>query len=108
MYVIKTEYRPRWQRKLIEGYNKKAPNNFYGEDWIILSIGLRKALKRCQWCNKKFSPRELQVHHIGCVKFNLDQKFDRRILLVVCDTCHHELEPWSRINLTQMLPQLFE
>jgi len=93
---------------MIENYKKKIGKSpFYGDDWVILSNDLR-SIKRCQWCNKGFFRSKLTVHHIGCVKFNIDQLLDKRILLVVCHDCHHELEPWSRINLTQMLPQLFE
>lgn len=102
--------RPAWQNRVIVAYKSKLEKSaiFYGDDWILLSIELRKKFKRCQWCDNYFKQRELQGHHIGCVKFNPDQKLDRRIILIVCDKCHLELEPWSRINLMQMLPQLFE
>jgi hypothetical protein len=109
MFHLITPPKKTWQEKVIANYKAKVGKSpFYGDAWVILSIMLRKKYKKCQWCDKHFNQKALQVHHIGCVKFNLDQKLDERILLVVCETCHEELEPWSRINLTQMLPQLFE
>lgn len=105
----KEEGRPRWQQVVIANYKAKLGRScFYGDDWVILSIELRKKYKRCQWCDRYFKQRELAGHHVGCVKFNIASLLDTRVILVVCDSCHLLLEPYSRINLTQMLPQLFE
>jgi hypothetical protein len=107
--LIKVPSRPRWQQQVINGYKAKIGTSaYYGDDWVLLSMELRKKYKCCQWCDKYFKQRELAGHHIGCVKFNSKQILDRRIILVVCNDCHKLLEPWSRINLTQMLPQIFE
>lgn len=109
-FKVQISNRPAWQNRILTAYKAKTEKNqtFYGDDWILLSIELRKQFKHCQWCDQYFKQRELQGHHVGCVKYNVEQKLDRRIILVVCDGCHELLEPWSRINLTQMLPQLFE
>lgn len=98
------------QRNIREINQKKYYySSKYGDFWVELSTRLRKKYRRCQWCDKKFrNTCRLQGHHIGCVKYNPDQKLDERIIIVVCDGCHTILEPWSKINLTQMLPQLFE
>jgi hypothetical protein len=106
---LKIENRPIWERKRIAGYKEKMERgHYYGDEWVILSQALRRRYKRCLWCDKPFVQKQLQVHHAGCVKFNPDHIHDERILLVVCDACHVLLEPWSRINLSQMLPQLYE
>jgi hypothetical protein len=107
--ILKVDIRPIWERRLIANYRAVAGrSSYYGDDWIRISLELRRNFKRCQWCDEVLKVEKLAVHHIGCVKFNVDHKFDSRILLVVCRDCHEELEPWSRINLTQMLPQLCE
>lgn len=97
-----------------EFYRKKSGidtyySSRYGEDWVKLSKRLRDKLKRCQWCNKKQRHlSDLAGHHIGCVKYNYQHLLDERVIIIVCDSCHKLLEPWSKINLTQMLPQLYE
>jgi hypothetical protein len=81
----------------------------YGEAWGLFSSALRNKIKRCQWCNKKQRHlSQLAGHHIGCVQYNYKHLTDERVVLVVCRECHELLEPWSKINLTQVLPQLYE
>lgn len=88
---------------------KSSYRSRYGDAWIEFSYNLRRKIRRCQWCNIKVrNTSELAGHHIGCMKYNIGHLLDAHIVMVVCDTCHKELEPYSRINLTEMLPQLFE
>lgn len=102
------------EKSFVKNYKKlEGTDNYYssryGESWIILSRMLRERIRRCQWCNKKQRHlSDLAGHHIGCVKFNYDHLLDERVIIIVCDTCHKLLEPYSKINLTQMLPQLYE
>lgn len=98
--VTQVTYKPK-----ISYYSSK-----YGTAWVKLSQDLRlKQGRKCQWCCKKFrNTSDIQGHHIGCMKYNFSFLLDERIILLVCDSCHKILEPYSRIKLEQMLPQLFE
>lgn len=73
--------------------------------WKEYSYRFKLGRRKCQWCGRTYN---LACHHVGCVRFNSDHLFDSRIILIVCRRCHVILEPWSKINLTQMLPQLYE
>lgn len=84
-------------------------DRLYGPKWPDFSFDIRNRVRKCQWCEKKFRHlSSLAGHHIGCVKFNPNHIYDVRIVISVCRSCHMVLEPWSKINLQQVLPQLFE
>jgi hypothetical protein len=102
MFVLKTPVvsQYRWRRNY-------TPSR-YGLEWDDFSVTLRMKYKRCQWCNKLKDKKNLDGHHIGCVKYNYEFLLDERVVIIVCRECHDILEQWSRIKLEQMLPQLFE
>jgi len=76
------------------------------EGWKYYSKRFKENKRKCQWCNKKTV--NVYCHHVGCVQYNPDHLFDPRIILIVCRNCHKLLEPWSKINLIQYLPQLYK
>ena len=79
----------------------------YGPVWRTFSRDFKLGRRKCMWCNNDRT-NNLACHHVGCVQYNPDHVYDERIIIIVCRSCHLLLEPWSKINLTQVLPQLYE